>query len=102
MDEPYYFSGKFRKVHPSRMICSFSAWWCSGGIGLGNIRVVGGGRVAGVFNTAGLFAAHFGLRPETGVAHFLKEFGLVLFVFALRHADGAEAALFARKQGRGF
>ena len=53
------------------------------GIGLGNIRVAGiklG--VAGVL-FSGLAASHFGLCPETEVAHFLKDFGLVLFVFAL-------------------
>ena len=53
------------------------------GIGLGNIRIAGirlG--VAGVM-FAGLLLSHFGFQPETGVAHFLKEFGLVLFVFSL-------------------
>lgn len=53
------------------------------GIGLGNIRFRGVKLgTAGVL-FAGLAASHFGLRPETEVAHFLKEFGLVLFVFAL-------------------
>jgi putative transport protein len=54
-----------------------------GGIGIGNVRIAGirlG--VAGVM-FAGLLLAHFGLTPESGVAHFLKDFGLVLFVFAL-------------------
>lgn len=71
-----------------------------GGIGLGNIRVAGirlG--VAGVL-FAGLAAAHFGLRPETEVAHFLKDFGLVLFVFALGMQMGPGFFASLRRQGR--
>ncbi len=71
-----------------------------GGIGLGNIRVAGiklG--VAGVL-FAGLAASHFGLRPGTEVAHFLKEFGLVLFVFALGMQMGPGFFASLRRQGR--
>lgn len=70
------------------------------GIGLGNIRVarikLG---VAGVLFT-GLAASHFGLRPETEVAHFLKDFGLVLFVFALGMQMGPGFFASLRRQGR--
>lgn len=70
------------------------------GIGLGNIRVarikLG---VAGVL-FAGLATAHFGLRPETEVAHFLKDFGLVLFVFALGMQMGPGFFASLRRQGR--
>lgn len=70
------------------------------GIGLGNIRVarikLG---VAGVL-FSGLAAAHFGLRPETEVAHFLKDFGLVLFVFALGMQMGPGFFASLRRQGR--
>lgn len=70
------------------------------GIGLGNIRIAGVKLgVAGVLFT-GLAAAHFGLRPETGVAHFLKDFGLVLFVFALGMQMGPGFFASLRKQGR--
>ena len=69
------------------------------GIGLGNIRV-GGIKlgVAGVMFT-GLIAAHFGLHTETEVAHFLKEFGLVLFVFALGMQMGPGFFASLRRQG---
>lgn len=70
------------------------------GIGLGNIRVAGiklG--VAGVL-FAGLGLAHFGMRPEAEVAHFLKEFGLVLFVFALGMQMGPGFFASLRRQGR--
>jgi putative transport protein len=70
------------------------------GIGLGNIRVAGiklG--VAGVL-FAGLAAAHFGLRPEAEVAHFLKDFGLVIFVFALGMQMGPGFFSSLRRQGR--
>ncbi len=53
------------------------------GIGLGHIRIAGVRLgVAGVLFT-GLLASHFRLLPSAEVAHFLKDFGLVLFVFAL-------------------
>ncbi len=70
------------------------------GIGIGNIRVAGVKLgVAGVL-FAGLGAAHFGLRPEAEVAHFLKDFGLVLFVFALGMQMGPGFFASLRKQGR--
>ncbi len=70
------------------------------GIGLGNIRVAGVRLgVAGVL-FAGLAASHFGLRPETEVAHFLKDFGLVLFVFALGMQMGPGFFASLRRQGR--
>ncbi|MCF7789715.1 MAG: putative transporter [Prosthecobacter sp.] len=71
-----------------------------GGIGLGNIRVRGVKfGTAGVL-FVGLAASHFGLRPETEVAHFLKEFGLVLFVFALGMQMGPGFFASLRRQGR--
>ncbi len=70
------------------------------GIGLGNIRFRGVKLgTAGVL-FAGLAASHFGLRPETEVAHFLKEFGLVLFVFALGMQMGPGFFASLRRQGR--
>lgn len=70
------------------------------GIGLGNIRIVGVKLgVAGVL-FSGLAAAHFGMRPETEVAHFLKDFGLVLFVFALGMQMGPGFFASLRRQGR--
>jgi len=62
------------------------------GIALGTAR-------AGVLFT-GLAASHFGLRPETGVAHFLKDFGLVLFVFALGMQMGPGFFTSLRQHGR--
>lgn len=70
------------------------------GIGLGNIKVAGVKLgVAGVL-FAGLLVSHFGVRPETEVAHFLKEFGLILFVFALGMQMGPGFFASLRKQGR--
>jgi putative transport protein len=70
------------------------------GIGLGNLRVAGiklG--VAGVLFT-GLIAAHFGLSPGMEVSHFLKDFGLVLFVFSLGMQIGPGFFASLRRQGR--
>lgn len=70
------------------------------GIGLGNLRVAGVRLgVAGVLFT-GLAAAHFGLRPAAEVTHFLKDFGLVLFVFALGMQMGPGFFASLRQQGR--
>lgn len=53
------------------------------GIGLGHLSIVGVRLgVAGVL-FAGLTASHLGWLPNPEVIHFLKDFGLVLFVFAL-------------------
>jgi putative transport protein len=70
------------------------------GIGLGNIRI-GGVKLglAGVLFAA-LAAAHFGLQPREEVAHFLKDFGLVLFVFALGMQMGPGFFASLRRQGR--
>jgi len=71
-----------------------------GGIGLGHIRVAGVRLgVAGVLFT-GLALAHLGLGPNEEVAHFLKEFGLVLFVFALGMQMGPGFFASLRRQGR--
>lgn len=70
-----------------------------GGIGLGHVRLAGirlG--VAGVL-FAGLAAAHFGLRPGPEVSHFLKDFGLVIFVFALGMQMGPGFFASFRRQG---
>jgi putative transport protein len=70
------------------------------GIGLGNIRVSGVKLgVAGVLFT-GLAAAHFGMQPAAEVTHFLKDFGLVLFVFALGMQMGPGFFASLRQQGR--
>ncbi|MCB1225573.1 MAG: putative transporter [Verrucomicrobiales bacterium] len=70
------------------------------GIGLGNIRL-GGVKlgVAGVLFT-GLIAGHLGILPSEETAHFLKEFGLVLFVFALGMQMGPGFFASLRNQGR--
>lgn len=53
------------------------------GIGLGHLAIAGTRLgMAGVL-FAGLLAAHLGWVPQVEVVHFLKDFGLVLFVFAL-------------------
>ncbi len=71
-----------------------------GGIGLGNIRFRGVKLgTAGVL-FAGLAVSHFGMRPNAEVAHFMKEFGLVLFVFALGMQMGPGFFASLRRQGR--
>lgn len=69
------------------------------GIGLGRMSI-GGVRlgVAGVL-FSGLIASHFGFRPDHEVAHFVKEFGLMLFVFALGLQMGPGFFASLRKEG---
>ncbi len=70
------------------------------GIGLGNLRIAGVRLgTAGVLFT-GLIASHLGLSPEAAVSHFLKDFGLVLFVFALGMQIGPGFFASLRRQGR--
>lgn len=70
------------------------------GLALGQVRV-GGVRlgVAGVL-FSGLASAHFGWEPRHEVAHFLKDFGLVIFVFALGLQMGPGFFASLRRQGR--
>jgi putative transport protein len=70
------------------------------GIGIGRIKVAGirlG--VAGIL-FSGLTVSHFGLQLSPEVAHFLKDFGLVLFVFALGMQMGPGFFASLRHQGR--
>lgn len=70
-----------------------------GGIGLGRISI--GGVRAGIAGVlfSGLIASHFGFRINEHVAHFAKEFGLILFVFSLGLQMGAGFFASLRKQG---
>jgi putative transport protein len=70
------------------------------GLALGQVRIAGVRLgVAGVLFT-GLAAAHAGMEPRHEVAHFLKDFGLVLFVFALGMQMGPGFFASLRRQGR--
>jgi putative transport protein len=70
------------------------------GLALGRLRLAGVRLgVAGVL-FSGLAAAHFGWELRHEVAHFLKDFGLVLFVFALGIQMGPGFFASLRRQGR--
>lgn len=53
------------------------------GVALGKIKI--GGVSLGVTMAlfVGIVASHFNMRIEPGVLHFVKEFGLILFVYAI-------------------
>src|ERR1700690_2169602 len=74
----------------------WSAWrgWPLGSV---KLRGVGLGTAGGLF--AGILAGHFGKPVDKATLNFVKEFGLVLFVFAigLQLGPGFFAAL--REQG---
>src|SRR3954471_2762406 len=53
------------------------------GLALGNVRIKGIDLgIAGVL-FAGIAFGHFGAKIEPEIAHFVKEFGLVLFVYTI-------------------
>lgn len=69
------------------------------GIAFGRLKVAGVRLgVAGVL-FSGLAFSHFGLEIDHAVAHFLKEFGLLLFVFTLGLQLGPGFFASMRKQG---
>src|SRR6056297_3179347 len=53
------------------------------GLALGSIRICGIGLGSAGVLFAGIISGHFGAEVEPHIAHFAKEFGLVLFVFAI-------------------
>ena len=89
----------WREAHPVALDLLLLSVVALGGIGIGRISI--GGVRAGVAGVlfAGLIASHFGFRPDPHVAHFIKEFGLILFVFSLGLQMGAGFFASLRKEG---
>ena len=53
------------------------------GVVLGNIKFFGVSLGATFVLFVGIVAGHFGLTVETEILHFIREFGLILFIFAI-------------------
>lgn len=69
------------------------------GLAIGNIRVRGVSLgVAGVL-FAGIFFGHLGLRLETSILEFVREFGLILFVYTIGTQVGRGFFASLREQG---
>jgi putative transport protein len=69
------------------------------GLALGAIRVKGIGLgIAGVLFSA-LLAGHLGFKIDAGVLNFIREFGLVLFVFSVGMQVGTGFLASFRKEG---
>jgi putative transport protein len=86
-------------THPIAHAVGVLALVCVAGLALGSIKIRGAGMgVAGVL-FAGIIVGHFGKPVEKGTLDFVKEFGLILFVYAigLQLGPGFFAAL--RQQG---
>jgi len=69
------------------------------GLVLGSIRIRGIGLGSAGVLFAGIIAGHFGAVIEPEIAHFAKEFGLVLFVFAIGLHLGPGIFQLWREQG---
>lgn len=69
------------------------------GLGLSSIKVKGVGiGIAGVL-FAGIIAGHFGMHIEKEILEFVREFGLILFVFTIGLQLGPGFFASLRKQG---
>lgn len=90
---------EWHELHPVALDLLLLSVVSLAGIGIGRISI-GGVRVgiAGVL-FSGLIAAHFGFHIDAHVAHFAKEFGLILFVFSLGLQMGAGFFASLRKEG---
>ena len=53
------------------------------GITLGKVKVFGISIGVTFVLFAGIIAGHFGFVVDTAISHFIKEFGLILFVFSI-------------------
>lgn len=70
-----------------------------GGLALASIRIKGVGiGIAGVL-FAGILAGHFGMRIEEEILEFVREFGLILFVFTIGLQLGPGFFASFRQQG---
>jgi putative transport protein len=69
------------------------------GLGLGLAHVKGVRLGVGGVLFSGLFLAHCGMRVETEILHFVREFGLVLFVFSIGMQVGPGFADSLRRRG---
>ena len=71
------------------------------GLALAGIKVKGVGiGIAGVL-FAGILAGHAGVRVETGILEFVREFGLILFVFTIGLQLGPSFFASLRRAGCG-
>lgn len=89
----------WREGHPVALDLLLMSVVALVGIGIGRISIRGiRPGIAGVL-FSGLIISHFGFRPDPHVAHFIKEFGLILFVFSLGLQMGGGFFASLRKVG---
>jgi putative transport protein len=86
-------------TYPVAQAIGIIALVCTAGMALGSVRVRGAGLGSAGVLFAGILTGHFGKPVDQGTLEFVKEFGLVLFVFTigLQLGPGFFAAL--RQQG---
>jgi putative transport protein len=90
---------QLHETHPVAQAVLILSLVCAAGMALGSLKLRGAGLgTAGVL-FAGIIVGHFGKPVDASVLNFVKEFGLILFVFAigLQLGPGFFAAL--RRQG---
>lgn len=69
------------------------------GVMLGHIKVFGVSLGMTMILFVGIFFSHFGFRIEPEILHFVKEFGLILFVYAIGLQVGPGFASSLKKGG---
>ena len=70
---------------PHGLVFSFISFFCAAGIGfaIGKIKIKGAGLGTAGCLFAGLVLSHFGYTLDLGLLDFLKELGLMLFIFTI-------------------
>lgn len=68
------------------------------GIWMGRIKIAGISLGITWVLFAGLFLSYTGLEIDKGTEHFIKEFGLILFVYSIGLAGGAGFLGFLKKE----
>ncbi|MDE5736097.1 MAG: transporter, partial [Bacteroidales bacterium] len=69
------------------------------GLSLGKLKIAGISLGITWILFAGIFFSHFGIRLTPAVGHFVKEFGLILFVYAIGLQVGPSFFSSLRKGG---
>lgn len=69
------------------------------GLGLGNVKIKGVGFGAAGVLFAGIVFGHFGFQMDPGTLGFVRDFGLILFVYTIGMQVGPGFAASLRKEG---
>ncbi|HEX4797190.1 MAG TPA: putative transporter [Humisphaera sp.] len=90
---------QLQSTHPVAHAVGILSLVCTGGMALGSIKFRGAGLGAAAVLFAGIIVGHFCKPVHKDMLNFVKEFGLILFVFAIGMQLGPGFFSALRKQG---